>query len=195
MPDQTPNIFPENTNKTENTQSVLSTNENNTQNTSNQNIGIQMNETLMNLSSTEKILGMLAYMNILVFLPIINQPQSEYNQFHTKQGFVLTIIDFVLFVGLILPKYVLPAIIMNILIFFLFLGLIALHGFLIFKAFNGEKFSLPIIGEVAQKINISKLDPIRLLSSNNTVVQTVHAPSSPKQEAQAPKIDDQAEIK
>lgn len=87
-----------------------------------------------------KLFGVLAYLGILFLIPLLAKKESPYCQFHAKQGLVLFIAGFIAiipFIGWLLSIVVLV---------FIVLGII--------NALSGEKKKLPLIGDLADKINL-----------------------------------------
>lgn len=96
----------------------------------------------------EKVLSILAYASIGFLLPLILKPQSKTCQFHAKQGAAMFILSFITLVFLAaLPM----------LGSLLFLGFIALTAIAMFQAFSGKEWKIPVIGDVAMKINLNAL--------------------------------------
>ncbi len=96
----------------------------------------------------EKIIAAIGYLWILFLLPLLLKKESEYCQFHAKQGMVLFITSIVLMVINIIP-------ILGQIIFFLgsiTIAVLALLGFV--NALQGRKWKLPILGGFVKKINL-----------------------------------------
>lgn len=96
--------------------------------------------------SSDLLLGILAYCNILVLIPLLVRPKSQFVRFHTNQGFLLLIafiacllVLLIPFVGIVIGP----------------LGFLAIAGYAIFGIFgvcNNEMKPLPFL----QKIHILK---------------------------------------
>ena len=87
-----------------------------------------------------KLWAFLGYLGILCLIPLLAKKNSKFAQFHAKQGLVLTIGGFfawIPFVGWLLAIA---------LVVFWIMGVISV--------FQGRMKPLPIVGELAQKINI-----------------------------------------
>jgi|SRR3989339_1393907 len=112
-----------------------------------------------NLSSAQTLLSILSYLNILVFITLINKPKDEYTKFHLRQGLFLTAVDliWIIFVS-ILAGFVGRLLGDLIFLFFFLFPFLGVHGFLAFKAFQGEKFEILGLSKEIQKINLDKLD-------------------------------------
>jgi|SRR5208283_1121251 len=113
------------------------------------------------LSSDSKLFGALAYFlsiitGIVVFLV---KKDDSYARFHAMQsiltGIAIIVLAIVLFiVQIILAIIPILGIILSLLLGFVFyLGVFILWLFLMWKAYNGEKFKLPIIGDQAEKMS------------------------------------------
>lgn len=96
-----------------------------------------------------KVLGAIAYIWILFLVPMFLKKDSEFAQFHAKQGLVLFIFELiVMFLGWIpVIGWFILAPLGGIIAFILFLA-----G--IINALSGKKEPLPLIGEFAAKINL-----------------------------------------
>ena len=87
-----------------------------------------------------KLWAVLAYLGVLVLIPLLAKKDSKFSQFHAKQGLVLLIGWFAVWIPII-------GLLLGIVIFFL-----AIMGIL--NAASGEAKPLPIIGDVAKNLNI-----------------------------------------
>ncbi len=91
-----------------------------------------------------KLVAALSYLGFLVAVPLFLKRESPYCQFHAKQGLALLIVwiigSFVFWFPFIGWAAALVVFVLNI------IGLV--------KAFQGEKWEMPIIGDLAKKINI-----------------------------------------
>ena len=91
-----------------------------------------------------KHVAALSYVWVLVLVPLLMKRESEFAQFHAKQGLVLFIIEilatFVIWIPLIGQLIALALLVVAV------LGII--------KALNGEWWKMPYIHEWSQKINL-----------------------------------------
>lgn len=91
-----------------------------------------------------KLVAALSYLGVLVAVPLFLKRESPYCQFHAKQGLALLIVwiigSFVFWFPLIGWAAAVAVFVFNV------IGLV--------KAFQGEKWEMPIIGDLAKKINI-----------------------------------------
>ena len=96
----------------------------------------------------ENLMAALSYIWIISVVMLVTKKDSDFIQFHAKQGLVLFITSLVWWV-------------ITILLFFLWfiswliylvIFIAAVIGFI--KALSGEKYRLPLVGDIADKINI-----------------------------------------
>ena len=87
-----------------------------------------------------KIIAILSYLGILCLVPLILKKDNEFVKFHAKQGLVLAVGWF--FVGFPFIGYFLWVI----------LAIFSIWG--IINVLNGKRADLPIVSELAKKINI-----------------------------------------
>lgn len=85
----------------------------------------------------------LSYMFILCFIPLLSNRDSEYVQFHAKQGFVLFILD--ILIGLVSWFPVFGQLAVLVLLFTSVIGVI--------KALNGKYWEIPFVYEWSKKLN------------------------------------------
>lgn len=116
------------------------------------------------MSDDSKLFGALAYLvgilsGILVFLL---KKDDKYAKFHAMQSILLGVAVFVIFVALTIVGVVVgfvPVIgwviglLLGLLYLVVWLGLFILWLLLMWKAYNGEKWKLPVIGEHAEKMS------------------------------------------
>lgn len=97
-----------------------------------------------------KAITFLSYLGILALVPLLAKKESKFAQFHAKQGLVLAIAVAVAFwVSGVIPF----------LGFFLLTPAVSIGGIVLMiigliNVANGEMKELPIIGELAKKINL-----------------------------------------
>ncbi len=87
-----------------------------------------------------KIWALLSYLGILCLIPLLAKRESKFAQFHAKQGLVMFIAEFFFWIPVI---GWLAAIVM------IFIWIMA-----IIKVLQGQYWKAPIIGDIAEKINI-----------------------------------------
>ena len=100
-----------------------------------------------------KIMGILAYLNLLVLVPIFAAKESPFAKFHANQGLILVIAHFALWIVFYIFGRILLFISLGLWFFTSLLsGLVSL-GILVFaiigiiNVVNGEMKELPIIGK------------------------------------------------
>lgn len=87
-----------------------------------------------------KIWALLSYLGVLVLVPLLGKKESPFVQFHAKQGVVLLI-------GWVVSWFPVFGWAIGLIVFVLsIIGIV--------NVFNGEKKNLPIVGELAEKINL-----------------------------------------
>lgn len=104
--------------------------------------------------TNNKAMGILAYIGILVLVPILAAPNSKFARFHANQGLVLLISEIIVNVALQILKVVMYAIatplgtIFSVITWLvsIFIMVIAIIG--IVNAAQGKAKELPIIGKV-----------------------------------------------
>ncbi len=100
------------------------------------------------VSSIEEDKGItyLAYIGLLFLVPLLAKKESEFAQFHAKQGLVLTVAWFIS--AFLIPVFMfrLRFLLDVVILVFFIMGLINVS--------KGEKIALPIVGDIAEKINL-----------------------------------------
>jgi uncharacterized membrane protein len=85
----------------------------------------------------------LSYLGILFLVPLLVKKESKFAVFHAKQGLVMTV---AWFLGGFLYIFFVGILIHLALVIFSIMGLVSVN--------DGEMKKLPIIGDLAEKINI-----------------------------------------
>lgn len=96
-------------------------------------------ETKIDDVKDNKLWAVLSYLGVLVVIPLLAKKESSFVQFHAKQGLVLL-------VGWALAWLPFGPIIALIAFIFSIVGIV--------NVLNGERKNLPIVGELAEKINL-----------------------------------------
>jgi uncharacterized membrane protein len=102
-----------------------------------------------------KIWAFLGYWGILFLVPLLGKKDNKFAVFHGKQGMVLFIAAIaIIIVGTILGLIPYIGVLFLILewIILLALGVFAIIGMI--KSLTGEYWKMPILGDIAEKINI-----------------------------------------
>lgn len=89
--------------------------------------------------SDNKLWALLSYLGVLVVIPLFGKTDSPFVQFHAKQGFLLLI-------GWVLAWLPFGFIIGIVAFVFSIIGLI--------NVINGDKKKLPLVGDLAEKVNL-----------------------------------------
>jgi len=96
----------------------------------------------------DNLIAAVSYLWILSLVILLIKKDSDYVAFHAKQGLVIFGASVVLyFIGLIIP-FLWP------IIWLLNVGIlvVVIIGFI--KAYNGERYKMPVVADVAAKINL-----------------------------------------
>lgn len=93
------------------------------------------------LSNDSKLFAALSYLWLLSVVMLILKKDDEFVRFHAKQGTVIFVASIILWFIPIIGWLMQIAVLIGVVI-----------GFL--KAYSGERFKMPVIGDLADKINI-----------------------------------------
>jgi len=93
------------------------------------------------MSQDAKLFAALSYLWFLSILLLVLKKDDEFVRFHAKQGAVIFVVSIILWFIPILGWMLQVAVLIVVII-----------GFL--KAYSGEKYKMPVIGDLADKINI-----------------------------------------
>jgi uncharacterized membrane protein len=91
-----------------------------------------------------RALTYLSYLGLLFLVPLLAKKESKFAQFHAKQGLVLT-------VGWFIGSFLMPFLGLGFLVYLVILVL-SIMGLL--NVNNGSMKELPIVGDLAKKINL-----------------------------------------
>jgi len=95
-----------------------------------------------------KIIAAIGYIGVLCLIPLLLKQDSQYAQFHGKQGLLL-------FIGWVVNTFIAVVPIIGwIVSFFGAISLLILTVLGILKSLKGEYWEMPYIGEYTKKINI-----------------------------------------
>lgn len=104
----------------------------------------------------ENLAGALAYvfgwLTGVIFLVL--EPENKFVKFHSIQSILLSVAIFIVAVPVSMFSWFLPSIlglIFSCLMFFVWLAVFIGWLFLMYKAYKGEMFKLPVIGDLAEK--------------------------------------------
>ena len=90
-----------------------------------------------------KTIAMLSYLGILFIIPMLLKPKSEFVKFHIKQGIVLTI-------GWVIGMVLYPIFGLG---FFVHIAIVIFSIMGIINVSEGKMKDLPIVSDLAQKLN------------------------------------------
>ncbi|TAN57967.1 hypothetical protein EPN15_02470 [Patescibacteria group bacterium] len=93
------------------------------------------------ISNDSKLFAALSYLWLLSVVMLVLKKDDEFVKFHAKQGTVIFVASIILWFIPILGWMLQVAVLIAVVI-----------GFL--KAYSGEKYKMPVIGDLADKINI-----------------------------------------
>ncbi len=99
------------------------------------------------LTHGEKFLAMIGYISFLCILPLVLKKDSEFCQFHGKQGLVILVIWIILgFVAELIRPFSYS--------FWMILRLLylGLAGYGIYLGYTGQKKEIPLIGKIAKTL-------------------------------------------
>lgn len=104
----------------------------------------------------ENLAGALAYvfgwLTGVIFLVL--EPENKFVKFHSIQSILLSVAIFIVAVPVSMFSWFLPSIlglIFSCMMFFVWLAVFIGWLFLMYKAYKGEMFKLPVIGDLAEK--------------------------------------------
>jgi uncharacterized membrane protein len=104
---------------------------------------------------TQNVAGALCYplgfITGILFLVLEPHNKNKFVRFHAFQSIFLSVAAFVISIVLNMSLFILPFGLWGMIMFLVQLGILGLAIFLIVKAYNNERFKLPIIGDLAEK--------------------------------------------
>lgn len=127
------------------------------------------------IPADQRMMAAIGYIPMGFVMPLIIQPKSKFCQMHAKQGMVLTgITFFILFVLVLIPAIG----------SLLFLALIATIGIGGFQAYSGLEWKVPVLTDIAMKINVESLFAGTTIQPTATKEgdEAVATPETPKTE-------------
>ena len=93
------------------------------------------------LSNDSKLFAALSYLWLLSVVMLVLKKDDEFVKFHAKQGTVIFVVSIILWFIPIIGWLLQIAVLIGVVI-----------GFL--KAYSGERFKMPVVGDLADKINL-----------------------------------------
>lgn len=108
------------------------------------------------VSPNRTIMLVLSYLWLLALIPFLVEKDDKEVQWHAKHGLVLAAAEFLLWIGVFVLTIILSMVdflgcIGSILSLVLWLGILALHVFMIVKATSGERFKIKGVSEFADR--------------------------------------------
>jgi uncharacterized membrane protein len=97
----------------------------------------------------DKVMAAISYIWVVSIIMLLTKKDSDFIQFHAKQGLVIFIISTV--VWLVSIPFMFVLIFVNWIVY-LVLFIAAVVGFI--KAYNGERYRIPVVADIADKINL-----------------------------------------
>ncbi|KKP38354.1 MAG: hypothetical protein UR28_C0017G0002 [Candidatus Peregrinibacteria bacterium GW2011_GWF2_33_10] len=125
------------------------------------------------LTPEQALFSIMAYLDILIFIPITAQPKNEFIKFHMRQGLAVTIFDFCLLIVASFLARLSGRLGDFVFLIFFILPYLGGHTFLIYQVIGAQMWKIPIIGDLIQKINLTKLNPNQINFPSANKVQTL----------------------
>jgi len=96
---------------------------------------------------SNKVIASLSYIFILCLVPLLLKKNSEFTQFHARQGLTITAAWFLSWVIGIIPIFIIFSFLINIVLL-----VVSILG--VIKTLNGESWKIPYIYEWSKKWNL-----------------------------------------
>jgi len=109
------------------------------------------------VSDNRNIWVVLSYLGLLALIPLLVEKEDSEVQWHAKHGLVLTVVEFIVFIGLSVVGMVIGAMsaglgcILGLAWPVLFLGVLVLHIMCIVKGINGDRFLVPTVSDFVDR--------------------------------------------
>lgn len=97
---------------------------------------------------SNKVMAVLAYIGILVLVPILAAKNSKYARFHANQGLVLFIAEVIYNIVSAIIRAILPLVVVNIILWVISVLFLVLSIIGIVNAATGKAKELPVIGKI-----------------------------------------------
>lgn len=97
---------------------------------------------------SNKVMAVLAYIGILVLVPILAAKNSKYARFHANQGLVLFIAEIIYNFVSVIIRAILPLAVVNIILWVISVLFLVLSIIGIVNAATGKAKELPVIGKI-----------------------------------------------
>ena len=99
-------------------------------------------------SGDDKLVAAISYIGIISVIVLLVKKDSEFVQFHAKQGTVLFIVEVV---WMVLTMFLFFLWFISWILWLVFLAATVI-GFI--KAYSGERYRMPVIADLSEKINL-----------------------------------------
>jgi len=94
------------------------------------------------------LMGILSYLGILIVIPFLVSKNDTFVKFHLKQGFVLFVIEIIVWLGMGIFWPLIP------LFFLINIGVVILIIIGILNVVNKREKALPVVGKFSRHVNI-----------------------------------------
>jgi uncharacterized membrane protein len=102
-----------------------------------------------------KMWGFIGYWGILFLIPLLGKKDNKFAVFHGKQGMVVFLgLVIIIIASTILGFIPVIGAIFSILAWLVYLALVVLAIIGMIKSLQGEYWKMPVLGDIAEKINI-----------------------------------------
>jgi uncharacterized membrane protein len=108
-------------------------------------------------SSDRTLMIVLSYLWILFLIPLLTKKEDSEVQWHAKNGMGITIGEFICWIGYMAVAFLAPAAIScaaSALSCIIGVGFLVLRILCIVKGANNQRFTVPVLTDLGQKINI-----------------------------------------
>jgi uncharacterized membrane protein len=108
-------------------------------------------------SSDRTLMVVLSYLWILALIPLLTKKEDAEVQWHAKNGIGILIGEIVAWLALTVVSFVMPAEIgcgMSVVSCAVWIGFLVLRILCIVKGTSGQRFSVPVLTDLGQKINL-----------------------------------------
>ena len=96
----------------------------------------------------DKLVAAISYIGVISVIVLLVKKDSDFVQFHAKQGTVLFIAEVV---WMVITMFLWFLLFVSWIVWLVFLAATVI-GFI--KAYSGDRYKMPVIGDLAEKINL-----------------------------------------
>ncbi len=117
--------------------------------------GVKLKNASTTSGDNQALWCVLSYLSILSLIPLLTQKENKFIQFHARQGFALFLLAVGIFVAMIILGFI-PFIgwIIGLASTLVNVGILVLSIVGIVKALQGEEWRIPVVADLAEKINL-----------------------------------------